>query len=256
MPGLRHLLRAGHHATVSALGTNTVRRAAPRRALAAAHLRIVLGAVRDPDGEGVKTTRILGRTVAFTNWATLHHQFDALYLDEAAAFDTDRRSPRIIDVGADIGLSTLWLATVHPDARITAIERDPATFALLQRNLSDNGLTHVDARLATTASPSHRVDVPSIRLSDLVDGPIDLLRFDQHGAELDAITDLVDSGAIESVRCIAMEFHHADPDAAERLQQIYALLDSVAYRHIALSGPDGPTTTRATRSGRALRDAA
>jgi hypothetical protein len=256
MPGLRHLLRSGHHATGPVLGRNAVRPVAPRRALAATHLRIVLGAVQDPYGEDIKTTRLLDRTVAFTNWETLHHQFDTFYLDAAAAFATEEREPRIVDVGADIGISTIWFATAHPEARITAIERDPSTFELLRRNLDQNGLGHVDARLATAAAVSHRDDVPSIRISDLVDGPVDLLRFDQYGAELDAITDLVETGAIESVRCIAMEFRHADPGADARLQQLYALLDSVSFRHIVLAGTPERDERPAESAKASLRDAA
>lgn len=48
-----------------------------------------------------------------------------------------RTAPRpsaVVDGGAYIGLSSLWLARDYPEATIFAVEPDPANFAMIQRN--------------------------------------------------------------------------------------------------------------------------
>jgi FkbM family methyltransferase len=46
------------------------------------------------------------------------------------------RKPLIVDCGANIGVSVLWLAARYPEAHIVAIEPAPDNFALLRRNCS------------------------------------------------------------------------------------------------------------------------
>jgi FkbM family methyltransferase len=59
------------------------------------------------------------------------------------------RQPLIVDCGANIGASVLWLATRYPKAHIVAIEPAPQNFALLQKNTA--GLDG-DHRLAGIAA--------------------------------------------------------------------------------------------------------
>lgn len=50
-----------------------------------------------------------------------------------------RTAPRpsaVVDGGAYIGLSSLWLAREYPEATIFAVEPDPANFAMIQRNVA------------------------------------------------------------------------------------------------------------------------
>jgi FkbM family methyltransferase len=46
------------------------------------------------------------------------------------------RTPLIIDAGANIGLASLWFATMFPEARIYAVEPDEGNLALLRRNVA------------------------------------------------------------------------------------------------------------------------
>jgi FkbM family methyltransferase len=47
----------------------------------------------------------------------------------------------IVDVGANIGTSTIPFAQARPGCRVVAIEPVPDVFAVLRRNVADNGLT-------------------------------------------------------------------------------------------------------------------
>src|SRR5262249_12200769 len=68
---------------------------------------------------------------------------DLFILFEVLAFDSYRIPESsidplsvhtIVDCGANIGLTALYLASAYPNARILCVEPDPANFALLQRN--------------------------------------------------------------------------------------------------------------------------
>ena len=58
-----------------------------------------------------------------------------VYTPEGSAITLPRGAVTVIDVGANIGLFTLWALAEAPTSRVIAIEPAPATFALLGRNL-------------------------------------------------------------------------------------------------------------------------
>ena len=62
-------------------------------------------------------------------------RLNALYRDMVAK----GRTPLIVDAGANIGMSTVWLAERYPDARIFAIEPDNANYDLLAANTAVYG---------------------------------------------------------------------------------------------------------------------
>ena len=138
----------------------------------------------------------------------------AAALDGLAAL-IQRQVPRnatVIDVGANIGLSTILLARMTE--RVIAFEPSPPNVAFLRRNLERNGLTNVDVRaVAASSEPgtlrfhvaqfgagSHvvavghvsggivsTVDVPAVTL-DEVDLPIvAFIKIDAEGHEPDVL---------------------------------------------------------------------
>jgi FkbM family methyltransferase len=61
---------------------------------------------------------------------TLGHFVDLLYREIVDSGKT----PLVVDCGANIGASVLWLTARYPEAHIVAIEPAPDNFTLLQRN--------------------------------------------------------------------------------------------------------------------------
>jgi FkbM family methyltransferase len=49
----------------------------------------------------------------------------------------------VIDIGANIGAFTVWIARANPKARIIAVEPDPRNLTFLSRNLFRNAVTNV-----------------------------------------------------------------------------------------------------------------
>jgi FkbM family methyltransferase len=81
-----------------------------------------------------------------------HHTSDVIELDmafsggefepppEAAAVLGELVDPRAVDLGANIGLFSIWLLDCHPNARIVSYEPDPGNAAVLERTIEINGL--------------------------------------------------------------------------------------------------------------------
>lgn len=130
----------------------------------------------------------------------------------------------IVDCGAHIGLSALYLAYRYRNARVIAIEPNPTNYALLADNTaSEPRITPVQACIAAergvsridVAGPSwsHRVgkrgiEVEAVTLDDIRArfglGEIDVLKMDVEGTERDIFPR-----GIGNVRAVAAELHGA-----------------------------------------------
>lgn len=65
----------------------------------------------------------------------------------------------VVDVGANVGLFTLYVTARWPDARVLAVEPIPDTFEALRANLDHHGRTRVTA-LRTALGSRSAADVP------------------------------------------------------------------------------------------------
>jgi FkbM family methyltransferase len=172
----------------------------------------------------------------------------------------------ILDCGANIGLATLFFKHLYPKSRITSFEADPTTASTLQKNIEQNHLQDVSAynlflsdtegdypfyvaanvagSLRMSADPSriskHReIIVKAGKLSHYIEGPVDLLKMDVEGAELDVMTDLKSSGKLSLVRRMVIEYHHRIGGQASCLAGFLALLEEEGFEYqIAGAGCD------------------
>ncbi len=136
----------------------------------------------------------------------------------------------VIDVGANVGIATLWLALQNPQMRIVAVEPSPDAIRRLRRNIHANAL---DDRVrvieaAVGRESGHAVvatDVQSPTARVLETGPgalvrvmtlgevftevgvdrIDVLKLDCEGAEYDVVDTAGD--ALARVGTIIGEYH-------------------------------------------------
>lgn len=160
----------------------------------------------------------------------------------------------ILDVGANIGLFTLYAARQAPSAKIFAIEPFPATFERLQQTVRDHALADQVAclNLAVTASsgihlmrdvprPSQQRSVITLRpdltgfevqgttLSELIQkcrlDRIDLLKMDIEGGEYAALL-ATPLHVFDTISRIALEYHgHCAPYTKQEL-----------FRHLSNAG--------------------
>jgi len=210
--------------------TRVIRALARTRSLTYARLywlarrtpRHVTGVFRFPFGD-----------VHYVDAGTLPLMYFEIFVDRVYEIAGLTERPQIVDCGANIGLSTIWFKHRYPGAQILAFEADPVIAGVLERNVKQLGLVsvHVERAAVTgnAGSVSFRSDgaiggrvtsgqgtrIASVRLTDCLAEPVDLLKLDIEGSEFDVIADLCASGKIRLVRNIVCEVHgraeHAAP---------------------------------------------
>src|SRR6267142_5355934 len=154
-----------------------------------------------------------------------------------------RECDYVVDLGANIGLTSLYFANCYPGCRVVAVEPNPSTYDVLCANLSEL----VKAGRCTTLkaaiwgsetvliadqpkNPEHysafatRKTSGPVSFGDEISGMplkqimaeaglerIDLLKVDVEGAEVELFKG--DLEWLRSVKCIAIEFHEGSKEA-------------------------------------------
>lgn len=172
-------------------------------------------------------------------------------------FRAENETPFILDCGANIGIATLFFKRLYPKARIQAFEADPTTSEILRTNIERNHLQDVtvnnlllsdhdgmekfyvskdtpsslmmSASASRLAGNGREISVKAGRLSDFIDGPVDLLKLDVEGSEHAVISELVSSGKIARVRRMVVEYHHRIGNERPRLSGFLALLETAGF---------------------------
>ena len=76
-----------------------------------------------------------------------------------------------------------------------------------------------------------KVSVPSERLSQSVDAPIDLLKLDVEGAELEVIDELKTSNKLELIKAMHLEYHHNIPGDDKKLSSLLSVIELAGFRY-------------------------
>lgn len=190
-------------------------------------------------------------TVFHQNSEEYHLLKRELFSQHQYYFESDLDQPMILDIGAHIGLATLYFKQLFPNAHIVAVEPNPNNFALLEKNVYENQLENVtllqqaisdtqeggDFFIDETSNhwqstgsfhkgswagvqESTRILVETTLLSSLITQPIDFLKLDIEGWEQVALTEA--QGKLRQVKELQFEFH---PHPTQSLKKIVELLE-------------------------------
>ena len=172
-----------------------------------------------------------------------------IFVNAAYSFTSPTPRPRIVDCGANVGMTVLFFKAVRPEAEVLAFEPHPVTFARLLETIHSNCLrdVHVEnaavgERDGTVAFYSHqadrgsltgsldrswggdeRLEIRTVRLSGWIREPVDFLKIDVEGAEYDVIDDLIATDAIRWIREAAIEYHELDTQPGRLTRMTNAL---------------------------------
>jgi FkbM family methyltransferase len=158
-------------------------------------------------------------------------------------------SPYILDLGANIGLSVLYLKKLYPKAQITAYEADPHIFSYLVQNINGNGYRDVvlvnkavwhenailqfspeggDGGRVAWDGESSTVEVQAQDIRELLKGRmVDFLKMDIEGAEnlvLPACREY-----LPAVRTIFVEYHSRAAEQ-QQLDKVISVLADAGFR--------------------------
>ena len=148
---------------------------------------------------------------------------------------------RILDLGANIGLTAAHFAVLYPEAHVVAVEMDAENAALARMNVSpwtgrcdviESAVWTTDGTVRYVLDPGieygasiqpHGREVPSVSLNTLIRGgePIDYLKIDIEGAEKEVLRQRTEWA--DSVRCINVETHGSDYGVRECTADLQAL---------------------------------
>jgi FkbM family methyltransferase len=217
------------------------------------------------------TVRVAGKPVQLADAASFIHIYFELFARQVYRFKAASAQPVILDVGANIGLASIYWSRQWPRAELTCFEPDPKLFDLLTWNIAQHGAataTLVNKAVAdfNGAAPfrseggaSGRVSekegnklVQCVRLGPYLDRPIDLLKIDIEGAEADVLADC--SSGLKNVRHLFVEYH-SFPDTRQRLDEILALIKDCGFRYYVQTEfcPSSPMNNIALNDGMDLQ---
>lgn len=192
-----------------------------------------------------------GRPTYFASPYWFLHSVREIFVDEVYRFDSRNEQPRIIDCGANIGLSVLYFKELYPNAKIIAFEPDAAMFDLLQKNIAERRLSDVEilnravwlddsvlsfevegalgGKVADgNGKGGKQIEVRGARLRDLLVQHVDFLKIDIEGAEYLVLDDCKDR--LRNVENLFIEYH-CDPHENQRLNTILSWISGAGFRY-------------------------
>ena len=173
------------------------------------------------------STKLMGKKLFIPDSASFLSMYKEIIEKEIYKFYTTSKNPYIIDCGANIGLSIIYFKTIYPDADIIAFEPDKQIFNILTKNIQSFKLNKVrlvskaiwskkttlnfqsegaDAgRIITTTTRENTKRIQTDCLIDYLNKPVDLLKIDIEGAELEALESC--KNKLHFVENLFIEYH-------------------------------------------------
>ena len=184
--------------------------------------------------------------ISYRNAQELLHGFDEIFIQELYKIELEPNC-YIIDCGANIGLSVIYLKQLLPTCALLAFEPDEQNFSLLSRNVSSFKFEDVELKneavwienttigFTNEGSMSSKVDqndtagkkIKASRLKDFLNKKVDFLKIDIEGAEYAVIKDVQD--VLYNVRNLFLEYHGTF-DQNKELVDIFNILSNSGFQ--------------------------
>jgi len=216
------------------------------------------------------TAEVFGWNLSLPDAASFLSAYKEIFVEHLYAFKSATPAPRILDLGANIGLSVLFFKQLYPNAEITAYEADPLIFRHLVRNVHGNGFSDVclmnkavwdqnttirfsseggDGGRAALGEDNNLISVEAVDIREILGcGNYDFLKMDIEGAEervFPACRDYLDS-----FRHVFVEYHSVSGHK-QCLDRIIGVLAEAGFRihvHSIINSPS-PFMELRTNSG-------
>lgn len=198
-----------------------------------------------------------GDIVRFNKSAHFYTCYKHTFVDQVHYFEASREDPLIIDCGANLGMGILYFKRLYPRARIIAFEPDPVLFRIAQENIMVNkvdsevrlmnvAVSNVEGQLRFVSDGVHAshlltesefeipqgwqvYDVECVKLSTFLTEPVDFLRMDIEGWELEVLAEC--GVRLRQIDSMVVEYHYL-PRLKPFLHSLLDLLDSHGFRYL------------------------
>ena len=191
-----------------------------------------------------RSHRLFGRRVYFCDPQEFLYGLKEIFIKEPYRLPLPQNA-FILDCGANIGLSVIYLKELCPSAELVAFEPDETNFQLLTKNVGAFGFKGVTLRKEavwkertalrfsadsnmgskiTDKVTEHTKDVQAVRLKEFLNRQVDFLKMDIEGAEYEVLMDIADN--LFRVRSLFIEYHGTFAQQRELLEMLTLLSDS------------------------------
>jgi FkbM family methyltransferase len=192
---------------------------------------------------------IFGFKVNANSPQVLLQLFKEIFLERVYYFECEQDEPKIIDAGANIGLSVLFFKFLYPKSKIIAIEPDPTAFEYLEENIAQNKIQGVELIKACVSDQKGKevfyssenlinsslvgegkgIAVEAVCLSDLLQkSAFDLVKLDIEGAEIKVFQNLFNTGLYSRSKQYILEYHEGK-GMKERLPDIVGAFEDNGF---------------------------
>jgi len=193
-------------------------------------------------------TNILDQPLEVVDGPTFVLMYKEIFEQQIYCFPTKEEQPYILDGGANVGLSVLYLKKLYPSSQIIAFEPDEHIFAVLKSNIEKSGYRDItllcralwssetelnfmsegsDAgRICQADDPSNKI-VRTARLRNYLNRKVDFLKLDIEGAETEVLMDCAD--LLTNVENLFVEYHSFSKQP-QTLHTITTILTNAGFR--------------------------
>jgi len=213
----------------------------------------------------IKSLKRNGLLFYFNNKEEFERLWKNIFKKGEYQIDLNNPKPFIFDVGAHIGLATIYFKSKYPKAKIIAFEPNPNTAKLLRLNIKANHLKNVKVietavwdkegkkslyidstskipwtwgdslieNIWGSRKPPTSILVQAVKLSRFLTIPVDLLKIDVEGVEGKVIHE--SAKKLSLVKNIILEYHETPKTNPEnQLEPILKILEKANFRFIFL----------------------
>jgi FkbM family methyltransferase len=197
-------------------------------------------------GTGVHHHQMFNSRTSFYGIEEYFHGLHEIFVDEIYRQNLPANA-YVIDCGAHIGLSVIYIKRLCPTAQVIAFEPDEKNYELLNNNVKSHELKDVELRkeavwiedtelnfiqdgsMSSKIGPENGhpvLKVKAIRLKSLLTKTIDFLKLDIEGAEYDVIKDIADE--LKWVSNMFIEYH-GNIKETSRLTEILNIIQNAGF---------------------------
>ena len=228
-----------------------------------AHITLLIGN-RFVPASHKGSVKLFGKVIRYGNRGSLYGMFKEIFVEQNYYMDPTDEPIKILDCGSNIGMSLLYFRLMAPNAHIVAFEPNPYTFSILSENISRNNLdvtlhnvglsaehqasklytddqdlssqsASVTKHLETKKRNLQEVEVNLVKLSEYINGEIDILKLDIEGSEGEVLEELASSGKLPLIKNIFIEYHYDGINTAYPLGNVLSLLEKAGCSYVVAS---------------------
>jgi len=193
--------------------------------------------------------RVNGWDLTIPDSASFLYSYSEIFVDNIYKFESSVANPKILDLGANIGLSILFFKGLYPNSEITGFEPDPNIFEYLKKNIHGNGFEDVklinkavwkkdavlnfhadgaDGGYVVDSKSENLVEVEAVDVRNLLrENKFDYLKMDIEGAEDEVFPACKDY--LSNFKHIFIEYHSV-VGKKQNLPEILDILIAEGFR--------------------------